>query len=202
MLIAVQNAQADLRAGFTAARDMTSHGNGYADVALRDAINQGRLEGPRLQVSTLGIVWSNAPATTPQNPLAGTVIRSIEEARMAVQEQVRQGADWIKLYHTGNYSFTPTGDVDYVLTYAMPVLQALIDEAHRLGRKTACHVFGGDGQKNAIDVCPRDPGDGPHRPGQARGDDSGSCHPVGDDDQRGSTRPAARRRIHRGRQVR
>ena len=47
MLIAVQNAQADLRAGFTSARDMTSHGNGYGDVEIRDAINQGRIDGPR-----------------------------------------------------------------------------------------------------------------------------------------------------------
>ena len=53
MLIAVQNAQADLRAGFTTARDMSSHGNGYADIDMRDAINQGRFDGPRYQVSTL-----------------------------------------------------------------------------------------------------------------------------------------------------
>src|SRR5581483_1757876 len=51
MLIAVQNVQSDLRAGFTAARDMTSHGNGYGDVAIRNAINEGRIHGPRYQVS-------------------------------------------------------------------------------------------------------------------------------------------------------
>src|SRR5438034_5468371 len=61
LLIAVQNAQADLRAGFTAARDMSSHGNGYADVEIRNAINEGRFEGPRYQVSTLGIVWGAEP---------------------------------------------------------------------------------------------------------------------------------------------
>ena len=53
MLIAVQNAQADLRAGFTTARDMSTHGNGYGDIAIRDAINEGRIDGPRYQVSTL-----------------------------------------------------------------------------------------------------------------------------------------------------
>lgn len=47
MLIAVQNVQADLRAGFTAARDMSSHGNGYGDVEIRDAINQGRIDGSK-----------------------------------------------------------------------------------------------------------------------------------------------------------
>ena len=53
MLIAMQNVQANLRAGFTAARDMTSHGNGYGDVEIRNAINQGIIDGPRFQVSTL-----------------------------------------------------------------------------------------------------------------------------------------------------
>jgi imidazolonepropionase-like amidohydrolase len=152
MLIAVQNAQADLRAGFTAARDMSSHGNGYADVEIRDAINQGRFDGPRYQVSTLGIVWGATPPNpaTPANPLASTVVRSVEDARAAVKEQIARGADWIKLFPAGGYSFTPTGQVQYVVTYPLPVLQALIDETHRLAKKTACHVYGGEGQKNAI----------------------------------------------------
>jgi imidazolonepropionase-like amidohydrolase len=150
MLVAVQNVQADLRAGFTAARDMTSHGNGYGDVEIRNAINEGRIDGPRFQVSTLGIVWGAAPASAPPNPLASTVVRSIDEARAAVREQIGRGADWIKLYPAGNYSFTPTGEVQYVVTYPLPVLQALIDETHRLGHKAGCHVYGGEGQKNAI----------------------------------------------------
>ena len=58
MVIAVSNVQADLRAGFTAARDMSTHGNGYGDIEIRNAINQGRIDGPRYQVSTLGIVWA------------------------------------------------------------------------------------------------------------------------------------------------
>ena len=152
MLIAVQNAQADLRAGFTTARDMSSHGNGYGDIAIRDAINQGRIDGPRYQVSTLGIVWGVAPPNpaTPDNPLASTVIRSAEEGRAAVREQIARGADWIKLFPTGAYSFNATGEAQYVVTYPLPVLQAMIDETHRLGKKSACHVLGGEGQKNAI----------------------------------------------------
>ncbi len=150
MLIAVQNAQADLRGGFTTARDMGSHGNGYGDVEIRDAINQGRIDGPRYQVSTLGIVWGTNPATNPANPLTSTVVRSVEEARAAVRDQIGHGADWIKLFPTGAYSFTPTGEAQYQLTYPMPVLQALIDETHRLGHKTACHVLGGEGQQNSI----------------------------------------------------
>src|SRR5579863_7442557 len=156
MLIAVQNVRADLRAGFTAARDMSSHGNGYGDIAMRDAINAGRIEGPRYQVSTLGIVWGATQGATqpnpaaPDNPLASKVVRSVDEARAAVREQIAHGADWIKLFPTGAYSFAPTGEAQYVLTYPMPVLQALIDETHKLGHKAGCHVYGGEGQKNAI----------------------------------------------------
>jgi imidazolonepropionase-like amidohydrolase len=149
-LIAIHNLQADLRAGFTGARDMSSHGNGYADVEMRDAINQGRLDGPRFQVSTRGIAWGEGPASGPDNPLERQVVRSVEEARAAVREQIERGTDWIKLFPGGAYSFTPTGQVNYVTTYPMPVLQALIDETHRLGHKAGCHVFGGDGLKNAI----------------------------------------------------
>lgn len=152
MLIAVQNAQFDLRAGFTTARDMTSHGNGYGDVAIRNAINEGRIDGPRYQVSTLGIVWGAKPKdpAVPEDPLAATVVRSPEDARAAVRDQVAHGTDWIKLYPAGAYAFTPTGAVEYEVTYPLPVLQAAIDEAHRLGKKTACHNYGGEGLKNAI----------------------------------------------------
>ncbi|MGA2712871.1 MAG: amidohydrolase family protein [Bryobacteraceae bacterium] len=152
MLIAVENAQADLRAGFTTARDMSTHGNGYGDVDIRDAINSGRLDGPRYQVSTRGIVWSATPAnpSAPDNPLTSTVVRSVEDARAAVRDQIAHGADWIKLFPAGAYSFSPTGQDQYVVTYPLPVLQALIDETHKLGKKAGCHIYGGEGQKNAI----------------------------------------------------
>src|SRR3984957_4701111 len=152
MLIAVQNVHASLRAGFTAARDMTTHGNGYGDIAIRNAINEGRIDGPRYQVSTRGIVWGAKPPNpdAPDNPLDAAVIRSAEEGKAAVRDQVAHGADWIKLYPTGAYSFSPTGQAQYVLTYPLPVLQAIIDEAHRLGKKTGCHVYGGDGEKFSI----------------------------------------------------
>jgi imidazolonepropionase-like amidohydrolase len=149
-LIAVQNLQADLAAGFTTARDMSSHGNGYGDVDMRNAINEGRIDGPRYVVSGRGIVWGAQPATAPQNPLTSIVVRSVDEAKAAVREHIEHGVDWIKLFPTGAYSFSPTGEAQYVLTYPMPVLQALIDETHRLGHKTGCHVYGGEGQKNAI----------------------------------------------------
>src|SRR6187401_3005482 len=69
-LIAIHNAQADLNAGFTSARDMGSHANGYGDVDIRNAIIDGRLDGPRYQVAGRGIVWVNAANAAPTNPLA------------------------------------------------------------------------------------------------------------------------------------
>jgi len=149
-LIAIHNLQADLRAGFTAARDMSSHGNGYADVEIRNAINEGRLDGPRFQVSGRGIVWGANPASGPENPLASTVVRSADEARAAVRDHVEHGADWIKLFPSGGYSFTAAGEDQYLLTYPLAVLQALVDETHRLGRKAGCHVLGGEGLKFSI----------------------------------------------------
>jgi imidazolonepropionase-like amidohydrolase len=151
-LIAINNAQADLQAGFTAMRDMSSHGNGYGDVDIRNAINWGDLDGPRLQVAGRGIAWGQKPAdpVARPDPLAGIVVRSIEEARAAVREHVDRGVDWIKLYPTGGYSFNATGEAQYVLMYPLPVLQALVDETHRLGKKAACHSFGGDGLQFTI----------------------------------------------------
>src|SRR5262249_3683319 len=138
-LIAIQNLQADLYAGFTAARDMSSHGNGYGDLDIRNAINEGRIDGPRFKVSGRGIVWGANPATAPANPLTSIVVRSADEARAAVREHVEHDADWIKLFPGGAYSFAPNGEPQYVTTYPLPVLQALIDETHRLGHKAGCH---------------------------------------------------------------
>ncbi len=153
MLIAVQNVQADLRAGFTAARDMSTHGNGYGDIAIRDAINQGRIDGPRYQVSTRGIVWgakppepggSRQPAGQHRGSLGGGSARG-----RARSDRPRRGLDQA-VSHRRLFVHRRPGTPNIVLTYPMPVLQALIDETHRLGKKTACHVYGGEGQKNAI----------------------------------------------------
>ncbi len=90
---------------------MSSHTNGYADVEMRDAINQGDLDGPRFQVAGRGIRWAATPPNpaAPDDPLAGTVVRSADEGRAAVRDHVASGVDWIKLYPTGAYSFTPHG---------------------------------------------------------------------------------------------
>src|SRR3989442_13381066 len=149
-LIAVHNLQADLRAGFTAARDMSSHGNGYADIDNRNAINEGRIDRPRYQVSGRGIAWGGSPQAPAENPLGNIFVRTADEARAAVRDHIQHGVDWIKLFPTGGYQFTPTGEAKFVLMYPKPVLEALIDETHKLGHKAGCHVLGGEGKHNAI----------------------------------------------------
>jgi imidazolonepropionase-like amidohydrolase len=151
-LMAVTNMQADLYAGITSARDMGSHSNGYADVDIRNAINDGEIDGPRFQVAGRGIVWGAQPpepGSTP-NPRSAIVVRSAEEGRAAVREHVAKGVDLMKLYPGGAYSFSATGEAQFQTTYPLPVLQAIIDETHKSGRKTGCHVFGGEGLQNAI----------------------------------------------------
>jgi imidazolonepropionase-like amidohydrolase len=151
-LMAVSNLQADLYSGVTSARDMGSHSNGYADVDVRDMINEGEIDGPRFQVAGRGIVWGAQPpkAGTTPNPRSAIVIRSAEEGRAAVREHIQQRVDHIKLYPGGAYSFSPTGEDLYQTQYPLDVLTAIIDEAHKNGRKTGCHVYGGEGLQNSI----------------------------------------------------
>jgi len=118
---------------------------------MRNAINEGRIEGPRYQVSGKGIVWGGMTlAATAANPLTSSVVHSVDEGREAVREHIQHGADWIKLFPAGGYSFGPNGEDQYEVTYPMPVLAAMIEETHRLGHKAGCHVYGGEGQKNSI----------------------------------------------------
>ena len=106
----VDGQQADLYGGITSARDMASHSNGYADVDIRNAINDGELDGPRFQVSGRGIVWGAQPANGAPNPRAAIVVRSAEEGRAAVREHVEKNVDHIKLYPGGAYSFGANGE--------------------------------------------------------------------------------------------
>ena len=156
LLVAQANMETNLRNGFTALREMSSHGNGYQDVTLRDIVNRGITVGPRLQVSGRGINWATpgrggAPGAPPDE-LGGIMIHNEEEARAAVRSEVQHGVDHIKLFPAGGYTFTPTGQFDVQMTYPLPVMQALADEARRLNVMTGSHAYGGEGLLNAINA--------------------------------------------------
>ena len=156
LLVAQANMETNLKNGFTALREMSSHGNGYQDVGPRDMVNRGITVGPRLQVSGRGINWAmpgrggRGGEGGAADELGGIMIHNVEEAKAAVRAEVEHGVDHIKLYPAGGYSFTPTGQFNVEMTYPPEVMQALDDEARRLNVMTGSHAYGGEGLVNAI----------------------------------------------------
>jgi imidazolonepropionase-like amidohydrolase len=154
---AVVNARKDLDAGFTAMRDLETEGAMYSDVDVKKAINTGLIPGPRLQVVT------RALSTTGGYPLEGyspeitvpfgaQIVDTPEAARQAVREQIKYGADLIKIYGTHRFRFTPEGKLDAIPTFTLDEVKAIVDEAHRQRVKVACHAYGGEGLHNCIDA--------------------------------------------------
>jgi len=139
------DARVTLEAGFTTVRDVENEGSAYGDVALRDAINLGLIEGPRMQVATRAIAalgQYNPFGVSPDLigfPAGAQMISGVEEARRAVREQIGHGADLIKVYADWNY---PTLTVDE--------MSVIVQEAHKAGRKVAAHATTAEGQRNAI----------------------------------------------------
>lgn len=152
-LLALANAQKDLRAGFTTLRDLMSHGGGYADVDIKRAINRGYFQGPRMQVSTMGLVATGEGILgSPEVSLPGNyqAVDNPWAARQAVREQIHYGADWIKFHSTADYEFEPNGELFSNPTFTKEEVDAIVDEAHRHGKKAACHAFGGEGLRNCV----------------------------------------------------
>jgi len=154
MLLAVQNARTNLLAGFTTLRDMDSHANGYQDVELKNAINRGSIDGPRMLVSGRSITGG---AAVPGDPfldfatgLASIRVQTVEEGVAAIRAIVAAGAEHIKLRPTSGYKFDQQGVPQYSATHRPEILKAMIDEAHRLGKRTGCHSFGGDGLRDSV----------------------------------------------------
>lgn len=154
-LLALANAQKDLRAGFTTLRDLMSHGGGYADVDIKKAIDRGYFQGPRMQVSTMGLVATgegilgSPEVNLPRNY---QTVDGPWAARQAVREQIHYGADWIKFHSTADYEFESSGELFSNPTFTKEEVEAIVDEAHRHGKKAACHAFGGEGLRYCVEA--------------------------------------------------
>ncbi len=154
-LVALINAQRDLTAGFTTVVDLMSHGGWYGTVDLRNAINAGLVQGPRMQVAGPGIVNTNK-GNVPFNPgapianVGAQIANGVAAVREAVREQAHYGVDWIKIYSTEEYYFKPDGTMVNTPSFTLEETQAIVDEAHRKGLKVACHAYGGEGLHNCI----------------------------------------------------
>jgi imidazolonepropionase-like amidohydrolase len=150
------NARKTLMAGFTSVRNVGA--NDFLDVGLRNSINAGIVPGPRMLVSThaLGATGGHCDdqdsfhfglfkkESGPENG----VINNPEEARFAVRFNIKYGADVIKTCASGGV-LSPTDDVD-VPQLSQAELNAIVDEAHALRRKTAAHAHGAEAAKRAI----------------------------------------------------
>jgi imidazolonepropionase-like amidohydrolase len=150
-LIGAKNARVTLLAGFTTVRNVGAEG--YADVALRDAINSGDVIGPRMQVSgpPLGITGGhcdNSLLPPEFHHSAEGVADGPEMVMHRVREVIKYGADVVKFCASGGVF--SKGDNPLLEQYSPAEMQVLIAEAHRLGRKVATHAHSALSIKDAV----------------------------------------------------
>jgi len=146
-----KNARLTLHAGFTTVRNVGA--SGYTDVALRDGIDAGDIEGPRMLVSgpPLGITGGHCDDNLlpfEYHHKAEGVADGPWAARAKVRETVKYGADLIKMCASGGV--LSKGDQPGTPQYTLEEMQAIAEEAHKLGRKVAAHAHGTQSIKDAI----------------------------------------------------
>jgi imidazolonepropionase-like amidohydrolase len=160
-MVMIQSAQRDLQAGFTTIVDMDSRG-GFGTVELRNAINAGLVQGPRMQVAGQSLnprAAGPAGNTTPGFYSGFTEGKNINGpwlARAAVRELKLHGTDWAKIYTTQDFvgdelsEFRPDGSLVATPSLTLEEVEAVVDEAHRMGLKVACHTYGGEGMRECV----------------------------------------------------
>jgi imidazolonepropionase-like amidohydrolase len=151
---ATMAARTGLMNGFTVFRDVETEGAMYADVDVKTAINRGVIPGPRMFVAT------RAFAPTGMYPLSGysweltlpegvQIVDGADNIRKAVREQAKFGADWIKFYADRRY-YLKDGALHSWVNFTDEEMEAMVTEAHRLGKKVAAHAMGYDGIDAAL----------------------------------------------------
>jgi imidazolonepropionase-like amidohydrolase len=160
-MVMIQSAQRDLQAGFTTIVDMDSRG-GFGTVELRNAINSGLVQGPRMQVAGQSLNPRAAGPTANITPgfysgyTEGKNINGPWLARAAVRELKLHGTDWAKIYTTQDFvgdelrEFRPDGSLVASPSLTLEEVEAIVDEAHRMGLKVACHTYGGEGMRECV----------------------------------------------------
>ena len=142
----VVNARTTLMAGFTTVRNVGA--SGFVDVDLRDAINSGQVPGPHMQVSgpLLGITGGHCDENLlpiAYHRVGDGVADGIAEVQHKVRQNIKYGADLIKICATGGV--LSKGDDPQASQYTLEEMQAIVADAHRLGRKVAAHAHGAQG---------------------------------------------------------
>jgi len=143
-------ARDDLMAGFTAERDMGTEGAGSADTAVRNAINRGQIPGPRLRISgnAINILGGHEDAIgyNPEQRVLpnATYANNAAELVTVIREQIKEGANFIKIYETGADSLV-SGHLSTPFQYTEDELVAAVREAARTGNRVAVHATGEPG---------------------------------------------------------
>jgi imidazolonepropionase-like amidohydrolase len=143
--------KATLMAGFTTLRDLGTEGAGYADVGIKQAIEKGIIDGPRMIVVTKAIVATGTYGPKGFGPEID-VPQGAEEAdgidslTRVVRDQMRRGADWIKVY--ADYGYGPHGE--NMPTFTQAEMNLIAELAHSSGRPAAAHASTPEGMKRAI----------------------------------------------------
>jgi len=148
---AVNHARATLMAGFTTVRDLGTEGAGYADVGLKQAIDQGIIPGPRMVVTTRAIVATGSYAPKGFDPRwdipqGAEEADGIEGVTHAVRDQIKRGADWIKVY--ADYRWGPNGETRP--TFTVDELQTMVEVAASSGRAVVAHASSAEGMRRAV----------------------------------------------------
>jgi imidazolonepropionase-like amidohydrolase len=149
-IIALSAARDDLMAGFTAERDMGTEGAGSADTAVRNAIEEGLFPGPRLRISgnAIDILGGHEDAIN-YNPAQhvlsnATYANSKDELVGAIRQELKEGADFIKIYETGPDKVRD-GRFSTIYQYTEAELSVAVEEAARSGKRVAVHATGEPG---------------------------------------------------------
>jgi imidazolonepropionase-like amidohydrolase len=149
-IIALLAARDDLMAGFTAERDMGTEGAGSADTAVRNAIDDGLIPGPRLRISgnAIDILGGHEDANKynpEQHVLSNaTYANNKDELVAAIRQQFKEGADFIKIYETGPDTVR-NGQLSTVYQYSEAELRTAVEETARTGKRVAVHATGEPG---------------------------------------------------------
>lgn len=148
---AVNHLHATLMAGFTTIRDLGTEGAGYADVELKQAVNQGIIPGPRMLVVTRAIVatGSYAPkgfAPEFRVPQGAEEADGVDSLTRVVRDQIGHGADWIKLY--GDYRWGPNPGAHP--TFSLEEMKLAVETAKSAGVPVAVHTASPEGMRRAI----------------------------------------------------
>ncbi len=154
-ILGARNARLALEHGFTALRDLETEGAMYADVDIKRAVSEGEIPGPRIFTSTRAMAPTGMYPIVSSNwelelPHGVQPVDGVDGARLAVREQVAHGADCIKFYADRRYYFGPDSVLRSWVNFTDDEARAIVDEAHRLGRRVAAHAIGADGIAAAL----------------------------------------------------